>query len=146
MTSDYSAGGYIEAWCTRCRLELGHTIVAMVAGAPRRVQCNTCNTQHNFRTKPPEKKRTKPDSLPRKRSSRRKDYGEYLSRLSNLDATSARQYTTEAGFEKDEIVDHPRFGRGIVASVIQRNKVEIVFRDGPRLLVQNRGSERDNTA
>ncbi len=44
-----SAGSEIDAWCTRCRMDLGHRIVAMVGTAPKRVICLTCGSVHNYR-------------------------------------------------------------------------------------------------
>ncbi|MFV1975206.1 MAG: hypothetical protein ACC651_05620 [Candidatus Scalindua sp.] len=140
MINNYSAGGYIEAWCTKCRLELGHTIVAMVANFPKRVKCNTCNAQHNFRTKPSEKKRIKSKNSTQKIKSQEINYNESISRLTNSDRSNAKKYRIEGNFEKDEIIDHPKFGIGIVSSVIQINKIEILFKDGSKLLVQNKES------
>ncbi len=137
MFENYSAGDYIEAWCTKCRLELGHTIVAMVDNAPRRVKCNTCNSEHNFRIKSSGKKRIPSTG---KTKPRNRGYGELISRLSDSDLSRARKYSIEGNFEKDEIIYHPSFGVGIVSSVIQADKVEALFRDGPRLLAQNRQS------
>src|SRR2546422_867426 len=42
-------GADIDAWCTRCKMNLGHTILAMVSGRPVRVRCNTCQGEHNYR-------------------------------------------------------------------------------------------------
>src|SRR5690606_8301367 len=47
-----SAGSEIDSWCTKCRLYLGHRVVAMVAGAPKRVVCLTCGSEHNYRAAP----------------------------------------------------------------------------------------------
>ena len=44
-----TAGSEIDAWCTSCRMDLGHRIVAMVEGRPKRVECLTCGGQHNYR-------------------------------------------------------------------------------------------------
>ena len=143
MINNYTAGGYIEAWCTRCRLELGHTIVAMVANSPKRVKCNTCNSQHNFRAKPSEKRRIKSRKPLQKVKAPEINYNECISRLTDSELSKAKRYRIEGSFEKNEIVAHPRFGIGIVSSVIQSNKVKILFKDGPRLLVQNRESGLD---
>ncbi len=140
MISNYTAGGYIEAWCTKCKLELGHTIVAMVAHSPKRVKCNTCSSQHNFRAKPSEKKRIKSKTSVQKVKAREINYNECMSRLTDTDLSNAKKYRIEGSFEEHEIVNHPRFGIGIVSSVVQVNKVEILFKDGLRLLVQNRES------
>src|SRR5262245_50889151 len=44
-----TAGSEIDAWCTRCKMDLGHRIIAMVADRPKRVICQTCGSQHNYR-------------------------------------------------------------------------------------------------
>jgi hypothetical protein len=138
MTDNYSAGGYIEAWCTKCKLELGHTIIAMVENVPKRVQCNTCNGKHNYRSKPAEKRRAASKTSTRKIRSKEAVYEEYLSRLTGGDLSNARKYSFKGNFEKDEVVDHSRFGIGIVLTVIHINKIEMLFKDGPTLLVQNK--------
>jgi len=42
-------GGDIDAYCTRCKLDMTHTIEAMnEAGEVLRVRCNSCGSQHQF--------------------------------------------------------------------------------------------------
>jgi len=137
MTNTYTTGEYITAWCTKCKLELGHTIVAMVGNVPRRVKCNTCNGEHNYRTAPAASNRIKSINAKRKTRSRETKYHEYMLRLSDNRLSSAKKYTTRGSFEKDDVVEHPKFGTGIVVSVIHMNKIEIFFQDGPKLLAQN---------
>ena len=137
MITSYSVGGDIDSWCTKCKLELGHTIIAIVDNVPKKVKCNTCNAQHNFRTKPVKGSRTTSKSPTRKTRSKEKTYEEYISRLSGGDPANSRKYNTKGNFEQDEIIDHLSFGIGIVLSVIQSNKIKILFKDGPRLLIQN---------
>jgi hypothetical protein len=137
MTNSYSVGGDIDAWCTKCKLELGHTILAIVDKLPKRVICNTCNAHHNFRAKPSSESQTKSKSSARKTRSKEASYIEYISRLRGRDPVNSRKYNRKGNFEKDEIIDHLSFGIGIVLSVIQFNKIKILFKDGPRLLIQN---------
>lgn len=138
MINNYTTGGYIESWCTKCELELGHTIIAMVDNLPKRVKCNTCSGEHNYRTKPSEKNRTKSKSPSRKARTQELNYNEHISRLAGGEVLNAKKYSTNGNFEKDEIIDHSQFGIGIVLSIIQINKIEILFKDGPKLLIQNR--------
>jgi len=138
MIDNYTTGGYIESWCTKCELDLGHTIIAMVDNLPKRVKCNTCNGEHNYRTKPSEKSRTKSKSPSRKARAQEINYNELISRLTDSGFSNAKKYSTNGNFEKDEIIDHSQFGIGIVLSIIQINKIEILFKDGPKLLIQNR--------
>lgn len=44
-------GQDIDAWCTKCRLDSTHVIVAMGPDGvkPKRVECTSCNGQHNYR-------------------------------------------------------------------------------------------------
>jgi hypothetical protein len=137
MTNNYSVGGCIDAWCTKCKLELGHTIIAMVNNDPKKVQCNTCNGQHNFRTKPSEKSRPTSKPTAQKTKSPEADYNEYMSRFAGVDPSLATKYSIQGNFRSDELIDHPTFGIGIVVRILQRNKIEILFKNGPRLLIQN---------
>lgn len=137
MNENYEAGGYIESWCTKCKLELGHTIVAMVDNMPKKVKCNTCEGQHNYRAKSSETSRTKLKSVTRKIRVKGAIYEEYLSRLTGGNLTRARKYSFKENYQKDEILDHPKFGVGVVLAVIQANKMEILFKDGTKLLSQN---------
>ena len=137
MTNEHSAGENIDAWCTKCKSELVHRIFAMVDDIPKKVICNTCKGKHNYRTKPPEKKAPKSNKTARKTKHQETDYNEYVSRLTGLDPSDANKYSMKGSFKKDEIIDHPKFGLGIVLSVIQAHKIEILFKEGSKLLVQN---------
>ncbi len=46
-------GDNVDAWCGRCKLDLAHTVEAVVDGWPARVVCRTCGAQHAY--KPPRK-------------------------------------------------------------------------------------------
>ncbi len=137
MINSYSVGEDIDAWCTKCKLELGHTIIAIVDNVPKKVKCNTCDAQHTFRAKPFKRSRTQSKSPTRKTRSKETTYEEYISRLRGVDPANSRKYNTKGNFEKDEIIYHLSFGIGIVLSVIRVNKIKILFKDGPRLLIQN---------
>jgi len=136
MTDEYTAGGEVVSWCTKCKLELGHTIVAIVDNKPKKVKCNTCNSQHNYRSKPSESGKTA-RRAGRKRMTPEETYQEHIIRLSGGDLSSARKYRIDEHFSVDELIDHPKFGVGVVIAIVKVNKVETLFKDGPRLLIQN---------
>jgi hypothetical protein len=138
MTNNYSAGEYIEAWCTKCKLELGHTIIAMIENVPKRVQCNTCNGKHNYRMKPSERRKTTAKKATRKIRSRELVYEEYLAKITGGDFSHSKKYSIKGNFEKDDILDHTSFGMGIVLRAINSNKIEVLFKKGQKLLTQNR--------
>ena len=141
MIKSYTAGGYVDAWCTKCKLELGHTIIAMVGNVPKRVQCNTCQGEHNYRSNQSGAGSVSSGTaakVVRKVKAQVKSYDDYLVRLNSADPSKTRKYIFSENFKKDEVIDHPHFGIGVVMSVINSNKIEILFKNGPKLLVQNR--------
>ena len=48
-TKKPKTGGEIDAYCTKCKLDLGHRIIAMVGDAVKKVECKTCNSHHLYR-------------------------------------------------------------------------------------------------
>lgn len=42
-------GDIIDDHCTRCRRLTNHSIMAIVDGAPAKVQCRTCYHEHKYR-------------------------------------------------------------------------------------------------
>lgn len=52
-------GENIDSWCSKCKRILAHTIEAMVAGAIKRVHCNTCKGVHSYKAEEPGSKKKK---------------------------------------------------------------------------------------
>ena len=49
----YRAGGSIEDYCRVCKTDRTHTVIAVdAAGAPLRVACGFCRSEHNYRGGP----------------------------------------------------------------------------------------------
>ncbi|GLI38068.1 hypothetical protein KI811_09195 [Geobacter hydrogenophilus] len=140
-----SAGDNVEAKCTRCRAVLNHTIVAMVGERIVRVQCNTCGGQHNYH-QPQEEKKPVERSASQRSTSRTPSAGrprrepipkgpsEWELSIEGVDPDTATPYAMDRPFRTGEVVSHPVFGIGIVVTVTKPNKVEILFKDGVKLL------------
>ena len=139
MTNSYSAGEDIEAWCTQCKLELGHTIIAMVGSLPKRVKCNTCGSEHNFRGEPAVRKSAGTGTSAQKARFRAKTNKDNLTLLAEADRSRARAYSVKGTFREKDLIEHPKFGTGLVISTAKSNKIEVMFKDGPRLLIHNMG-------
>ena len=137
-------GGEVDAVCTKCRMVLAHTVIAMVGSKPVRVQCNTCNGQHNYRAgagSVPAPKRATSSSgstastkAPRTTAVRLSFDDLLAQRKTGL----ARPYSPKVTFILDEVVQHPTFGTGFV-SAVRPDKVEVTFRSGMKILVHARG-------
>ena len=131
MTTDYRVGGDVDAQCTKCKMLLGHTILAMVGTAPKRVRCNTCQGEHNYRS---------PSAKPIRKAAVPKEKASVLSwdaQLVGKDLSRARRYSPKDRFEKDEVLNHPTFGIGIVLEV-RADKLEVAFRAYKKTLVHGK--------
>src|SRR5262245_60609736 len=57
-TKKARTGGEIDSYCTKCRLDLTHRIIAMVGDVVKKVECKTCGSHHLYRK--PKSERTPP--------------------------------------------------------------------------------------
>jgi hypothetical protein len=148
MATPYRVGADVDAVCTKCRMLLGHTILAMVGSRPARVRCNTCDGEHNFRA--PD--RTNAGSSAKKgaagseaRSATRiavkraaaPAVTSWEAIVRGRDLSRPRRYSVNERFMVNDVLDHPVFGLGVVRE--QRgDKVDVVFQNGPRTLMHGR--------
>jgi hypothetical protein len=113
----------------------------MVGEKVIRVECNTCRGIHNYHM---EKTVTTPAAgaartraaAPRKG---RKDPGaaereEWESLTPAMDPEKALPYDMNGKYRGNSLVAHPVFGLGIVKLLIPPNKMQVLFRDGNKLL------------
>lgn len=140
-----TAGSEIDAWCTRCKMDLGHRIVAMVSQAPKRVVCMTCGSEHNYRA--PKATAALPRA-PRRTATASKTAGgaaaPKAAKVTNARAewerrtrsgAPFRRYSIEDRFSVGDLITHKKFGEGYVVSLTGETKVTIAFSDGERTLI-----------
>src|SRR5262245_59704042 len=48
-TKPIKPGTEVDSWCTKCRMDLLHRIIAVHNGRIMRVECRTCGGHHNYR-------------------------------------------------------------------------------------------------
>ena len=122
-------GGDVDAFCSRCALVLGHTVIAMVGGRPVKVACNTCHAVHAFRGATPR---------PAARPAERRRAAGFDELLAARNVAGARRYSSQDTFSEGQVLDHPQFGRGFVSSVRDGGKLQVTFRGGVKTLVHGR--------
>lgn len=140
-----AVGTEIDSWCTSCRLDLGHRIVAMVGTAPKRVVCLTCEKTHNYRRP----QSAVPEKKPRAAAARKAPArGAEAKRLETenrwqeqLDAEAGAliDYGIDKTFNAGDRLDHRKFGPGVVQTVLDAQKVSVLFREGEKTLAHGRG-------
>jgi hypothetical protein len=154
-----TAASEIDAWCTKCRMDLGHRIVAMVGGAPKRVVCLTCNSEHNYRAPRNEHRQdagvhvrgstrsptpSKPPAsagarVAQKARVEQERYQHWADKTLGKAVDAFTRYSMERRYREGELVMHPKFGEGYVQEVLEGGKMNVMFRDGSKVLAHSPG-------
>ena len=149
MATTHKVGGEVDAFCTRCKLTLAHTILAMVGTKIARVRCNTCGGDHAYRSAPGATDRPSASSSSRGGTSRaastssKADKPEkvvisFEEQLAGKDIANAPKYSPKDTYRVDQVIQHPTFGLGLVTAV-RGDKVDITFKSETKTLVHGRG-------
>jgi hypothetical protein len=151
--STLGPGDDVEAWCTRCRMNLNHRIIAVVGDEIQRVNCLTCGSDHKYHlpkgtndnedstgnrkgASPPSKRKTKAA-----RSTAAK--GEWSTFMSQMpEDLVPRSYRITDAYAATDYIEHPVFGTGRVLSVPGTQKIEVIFKEGRKILVCNKNTAK----
>jgi hypothetical protein len=49
MSNEWKLGDTIDDYCSRCQLLMNHYVVSLVETEVRKVRCQTCGNEHNYR-------------------------------------------------------------------------------------------------
>jgi hypothetical protein len=147
--SAYAVGKEIVCFCTRCKMDLGHTIMSMVGGAPVRVVCRTCKSEHNYKPKrgvtepggAGTVRRTVAGGAPRAPRERTVEKTvpvevEWLKQM-NASTKPKREYAANEAFTSGDRILHPTFGEGVVQKLLYPNKIEVLFRMDVKTLIHS---------
>ena len=132
--SKISAGGFVAAYCTKCKLDLSHTIMAMVREKIARVKCRTCGSEHNYKDKTKKAATRKKTTATTKRAVSSKSPEMQWIEAMNKVARAEIPYDGTRAYKPGEAVAHPVFGSGVVLEVSEK-KIAIIFKDKERKLV-----------
>ncbi|MBI4966324.1 MAG: hypothetical protein HY913_23800 [Desulfomonile tiedjei] len=146
-------GDDVEAWCTRCRMNLNHRVVAVIGNRVQRVQCLTCGGDHKyyppkFGTKDePEKRHLKiaPAEKGRKSVDRvaAKAQSEWSTFMKDMPPDyEPRPYKVSGSYKQAEFIEHPVFGIGRVLDLVGAEKMQVIFKDGRKILICNKSEPR----
>lgn len=136
--SQLTVGKDVLSYCTKCKLNLGHTIVAMKDSKHiAKVKCNTCLTIHAYKdpsTSSQSKTRTRKTADKPSKVVSVSDL--WMEKMSNTKKKSM-PYAMDGKFHEGDIIDHVKFGPGIVEKVVD-DKIEVIFRHEIKTLVHNK--------
>jgi hypothetical protein len=130
-------GSDVEAFCPKCKADTTHVVISKYEDEIRRVQCNPCGDVHSFRKPRGEAEDDVPEPVAaRKRAMMKKfTWEEFFAKHGEKEA---KPYEFRDCYRENQIVFHPKFGKGFVSEVVSESKVEITFADARRILVHNR--------
>lgn len=142
--SAYKAGIEVDSVCTKCKMLLAHTIVAMNGDKIAKVKCNTCLGVHAYRPPPSpseataKKRRAERAATAAEAAKVKTTPSEFELYTKGKDLSKAEKYSTKMALAVGDAIDHPTFGVGVVTELREGNKAQIAFRDGGRILVYGR--------
>ena len=75
----------------------------------------------------------------KKKSKKRqeKEHGKWIDSISAVTQDS-RPYSIKENFSANDLLDHPKFGAGVVSELLTDTTMKVVFSDGERVLVYNK--------
>ena len=149
-------GTEVDSWCTKCRMDLLHRIIAVHNGRIIRVECRTCGGHHNYRrpkSAPAAQAKAAAPRAPAGERARTSSVMPSARRTAAVEAEKQREaswqkavlgqpissfkaYRASQTFSSGDLIRHGKFGDGYIVRVIDRQKVEVMFKDGPRMLAQ----------
>ncbi len=138
--SEHTIGQEVEAFCKKCKSDTIHVITAMTESKIDKAMCKTCMSYHKIKlaeesTEKPLKKTAKKASTTKTKKRPRRDKWTRL--LDNADSEEAISYTMDKIYELATPINHKTFGLGVVKNIIDVQKIEVLFQDGAKILVQN---------
>lgn len=137
--SQLTVGKDVLSYCTKCKLNLSHTIVAMKDTKHiAKVKCNTCKTMHAYKDPSNSTKKTRTRTRATEtRASKSVSVAELWMEKISTTKKKSTPYAISLKFQEGDIIDHKKFGPGIVEKVID-DKIEVIFRHEIKTLVHNK--------
>ncbi|MGE5174120.1 MAG: hypothetical protein ACM3MD_09865 [Betaproteobacteria bacterium] len=131
MLEKNSAGKNIESYCGKCKQKRDHTIMTMDGEAVAKVRCANCGSMHKFRdpAAPPRVRKTRVKTVAEEEAAAAILWEAGLARAKGKE----RDYDMAAKYRVGEVVNHGKFGKGIVLKV-HVNNCEMLFKDRERLM------------
>ncbi len=125
-------GGDILFHCTRCKMDLAHVIISMLATAPAKIQCKTCKSERKYK-RAAAKKALAAAGGPRK--PRMNTSALWEEKLASTSKKNMQDYSPKGAFKSGDVLTHKEFGVGIVEEERGPAKILVLFQQGERILV-----------
>lgn len=135
-------GQEIISYCSSCKLDLKHVIVAHKSGNSgpiAKVKCHTCSKIHAYRhnpgTKGAEAAAKRKAAGPRQKVQVIPIEVEWKELLSKAENKASLPYVPTKEFKAGDVIEHPTFGAGIVKTIKDGNKFDVMFQRDIKTLI-----------
>lgn len=144
-SADRLVGQEIETKCGKCKTETLHTITSIKDGKIAKVMCNICNSYHIYRAKKEKVVKVKATGTKAPKTTRRGRMS-WDNLILEVQEKEVSDYSTMGDFREIRAIRHKSFGIGIITKVHNAYKIEVVFKEGTKLLGQNIAAETFESA
>lgn len=140
-----AAGQEIISFCSSCKLDLRHVIVAHKSGNSgtiAKVECKTCRKIHAYHAPRGAagavSVREQEARVPRAKVQAIPLAVEWNRQLNEATAKAPKTYSIRTVFSKGDVVQHPQFGLGVIQELKDSTKVEVLFENELKILLHNK--------
>ena len=136
--SKYAAGKEVISYCGKCKLALSHTIVSMKDSSTiGKVECRTCKATHAYKDPSTKTKKVRSKSMIPGGKSKSMSVNDLWTEEIGKAQGKPIPYTIKHTFEAGDMVDHKKFGLGIVQGLVD-GKIEVLFQHDIKTLVHSK--------
>lgn len=130
----------VEALCNKCKAATVHVVVAIKSQEMVRVMCKICESMHRF--KAPESKLAKKSAKlvkvkKAKLTPEARETKKWNKLLLAADRDKAVAYSMSHAYSENDVIQHEKFGLGVVVKILDPSKISVVFEVGLKNMVQN---------
>ena len=137
----------ILSYCGSCKMDLMAAIVAKDGAKVVKVQCKTCKKEHGYKAakgvkepsaKAVEKARVKKEAAAKVLEEQTKHVeAEWRTLMEGAHKAPRVKYNIKKKLAIGEVVEHPKFGDGVVMKLCFPNKAEVIFRTDVKVLIHS---------
>ena len=129
-------GEDVVAYCTKCKKDLNHVIVALVGEKVKKVLCKTCEKEHVYKAPKGKKAPAKKKTATRAKKKKLTPLEEWEMAMEQAKDATVKAYAQDGSFGEGEKVDHSTFGQGLIVKLISPNKMEVIFEEGSKFMIR----------
>lgn len=135
--STLAVGKDILSHCTKCKLLLSHLIVVMKDDRTiGKVKCNTCQSIHAYKSQSSAAKaKSGVKKLSKKKRDELKTQNLWSETITNTPDDEVETYGPKSRYLQGQVINHPKFGKGLVEKLIDNNKIEVIFKSDTKTLM-----------